>query len=115
MDLVIQKSTELGVNEIVPLVTERSQVRETRKLLRWQKIAEEASRQSGRAIVPLVRDASDFGTFFSFPSISGYGIMFWEQGGEDLSATVKRFRDGKDINVLIGPEGGFSEKEVQLK
>lgn len=55
MDMVIQKTTELGVKEIIPLVTERAQIRETRKQGRWQKIALEASRQSGRAVVPAVR------------------------------------------------------------
>src|SRR4030042_6405774 len=45
MDMVIQKATELGVREIIPAITERSQLRQTRKVVRWRKIAEEASRQ----------------------------------------------------------------------
>ena len=52
MDFVIQKTTELGVSAIIPVSTERSQLRETRKQPRWKKIAEEASRQSGRSKIP---------------------------------------------------------------
>jgi 16S rRNA (uracil1498-N3)-methyltransferase len=113
MDLVIQKATELGVTEIIPVITERSQIRETRKLLRWQKIAEEASRQSGRNLIPIVHEAADFEKFFGSSFFPANGIIFWEQGGENLSATVERFRGQKDINVFIGPEGGFSGKEVR--
>jgi 16S rRNA (uracil1498-N3)-methyltransferase len=65
MDLVVQKTTELGVNEIIPLITERSQTRETRKVERWQKITEEASRQSGRSVVPLIHEPREFDQFFS--------------------------------------------------
>ena len=65
MDLVVQKTTELGVNEIIPLITERSQARETKKVERWQKIAEEASRQSGRSIVPLIQKPKEFEQFLA--------------------------------------------------
>src|SRR4030042_4477108 len=65
MDWVIQKTTELGVREIIPVITERSQVRETRKVARWRKIAEEASRQSGRSIIPVIHEPVEFKEFFS--------------------------------------------------
>lgn len=57
MDLVIQKATELGVKEIIPVITARSQIRQTRKSARWGKIAEEASRQSGRTKIPMLHEA----------------------------------------------------------
>src|SRR4030043_951990 len=72
MDLVIQKTTELGVKEIRPVVTERSQMRETRKVARWRKIAEEASRQSGRSIIPIVHDPMEFKEFFSKQTCINY-------------------------------------------
>lgn len=110
MDLVIQKATELGVLEIVPVVTERSQVRKTRKIGRWMKIAEEAARQSGRNSVPLVREAVDFG---EIPDTSSEeGIIFWEQGGDSFSDALARFKGRACISLFTGPEGGFSEKEV---
>lgn len=113
MDLVIQKATELGVTEIIPVITERSQVRETRKVARWQKIAQEASRQSGRSHVPAIREPADIESTLSGRPVSRGGIIFWEQGGERLSAVIRRFRGTPAIEVFTGPEGGFSEKEVR--
>ncbi|NCO67452.1 MAG: 16S rRNA (uracil(1498)-N(3))-methyltransferase [Nitrospirae bacterium CG_4_10_14_0_8_um_filter_41_23] len=106
MDMVIQKTTELGVKEIIPVVTERSQLRETMKVARWRKIAEEASRQSGRSIIPIVHDPMEFKEFFSkqasinYPpqspltkgGIKGGGFIFYEEGGMKLSEAVEIFK-----------------------
>lgn len=114
MDLVIQKTVELGVKEIIPVITERSQVRETRKLLRWQKIAEEASKQSGRSVIPVIHDAIAFDkVFLSVPDLQRKGIVFWEMGGEQLQSVFKTMKDSMDIDIFTGPEGGLSEHEVQ--
>ena len=115
MDFVIQKTTELGVSAIIPLVTERSQLRETRKQPRWKKIAEEASRQSGRTRVPEIFETCLFKDIFAMPVlISGKSIIFWEQGGEKLPAVTSRLSNTDKIFLIIGPEGGFSEEEVSL-
>ena len=60
MDMVIQKATELGVKEIIPAITERSQIRHTRKVDRWRKIVEEASKQSGRTMIPVVHEPLEY-------------------------------------------------------
>ena len=112
MDLVVQKATELGVKEIVPLITERSQIRETRKLQRWQKIAEEASRQCCRNRVPLIHEPKTLEAAISSHQFSG-GIICWEQEGAPFSAALDAFRGADKIVVCIGPEGGFSEKEIR--
>ncbi len=113
IDLVVQKATELGVSEIRPVVTERSQVRETRKLARWKKVAEEAARQSGRDAVPLIHEPVGFASLFdrSGPVQVG-GIIFWEQGGKDLAVALEGFRGEGMISLFTGPEGGFSEEEI---
>ncbi len=111
MDLVIQKATELGVKEIVPVITERSQVRETRKMARWIKIAEEASRQAGRNLVPIIRQTTEFDEIGKVPLPEG--IIFWEQGGAGLDDTLKIFRDRESISLFAGPEGGFSQAEIE--
>jgi 16S rRNA (uracil1498-N3)-methyltransferase len=111
MDLIIQKATELGVKEIVPVITERSQVRETRKMARWLKIAEEASRQAGRNTVPVIRQTTEFDELGGIP-LPG-GIIFWEQGGAGLDDTLKMFRHRKSISLFAGPEGGFSQSEIE--
>lgn len=111
MDLVIQKATELGVDEIRPVITERSQVRQTRKLIRWRKIAEEAARQCGRSVIPVVHEPLEMGD--TFTTIHGPGIIFWEQGGERFGTVLNRFRETDEIRLFTGPEGGFSEGEIE--
>jgi 16S rRNA (uracil1498-N3)-methyltransferase len=113
MDLVVQKATELGVKEIVPLMTERSQLRETRKLQRWRKIALEAARQSGRTVIPTVRSPIDIKEFFRTGEGSRRGFIFWEEGGEPLG-TGGMPAPGEDLFSAVGPEGGFSREEVRL-
>ena len=113
MDLVIQKATELGVSEIIPVITGRSQIRETRKLERWRKIAQESSRQSGRVGVPAVHDTVDVDYLLARQPVPERGIIFWEEGGESLSTIMGRFMGRKAIELFTGPEGGFSGEEVR--
>lgn len=136
MDIVIQKTTELGVKEIIPVFTERSQLRETRKIARWGKIAVEASRQSGRSVIPIIHEPVDFNLFTTYASQDSLqGFIFYEEGGISLKEAVLRIRiqdtgyrmqDKKNrascvvhhaslsIYIVIGPEGGFTKEEVTL-
>ncbi|MFZ3122875.1 MAG: 16S rRNA (uracil(1498)-N(3))-methyltransferase [Thermodesulfovibrionales bacterium] len=114
MDMVIQKATELGVKEIIPAITERSQIRHTRKVDRWRKIAEEASRQSGRTMIPVVHEPMEFSNFFEgycnppvpplekggkggFESLVNShkikGFIFWEEGGLPLKEAIEKMQD----------------------
>jgi|SRR5208283_5578136 len=111
MDLVIQKATELGVSEIVPLVTERSIVKGTRKVKRWHAIAEEAAEQCGRAVVPLVRDPEKLNGILDGEKVNG--LLFWEGGGRELSEAVGVIDLGRTVHIFIGPEGGFTPAEVR--
>lgn len=119
MDYTIQKTTELGVFEIVPVISERVIVKfsgkETGKIDRWQKIALEASRQSHRGIVPLIKEPMDFSDAVEFAKDNFDLLLFpWEEEGKlGLKEALKGF-SGKSIAVFIGPEGGFSEKEAQI-
>ncbi len=140
MDLVIQKTTELGVKEIIPVVTERSQLRETNRITRWRKIAEEASRQSGRSFIPVIHEIVELKKFFAETQqglLSGF--IFYENEGSGLSEAIhkieiqgsgysmqdkKRSKISKShesfilhsasspIYILIGPEGGFTKEEI---
>jgi 16S rRNA (uracil1498-N3)-methyltransferase len=131
MDLVVQKTTELGVKEIIPLITERSQARQTRKVERWQKIAEEASRQSGRSVVPVIHEPKEFDQFLSSAELERKGdretrrhgemngFIFWEEGGMPLKEAILKVSSSplyripdSTIYFLIGPEGGFAKEEV---
>ena len=111
MDLVIQKATELGVAEIVPLVTERSIVKETRKVKRWHTIAEEAAEQCGRAVVPLVRDPEKLNGILNGEKMNG--LLFWEGGGRAPSEAMGVIDSGRTVHIFIGPEGGFTADEVR--
>lgn len=112
MDLVIQKATELGVKEIVPVITERSQIRETRKLQRWQKIASESSRQCRRNRIPLIHEPDAFETAVVTQRLHR-GIICWEREGAPFSSVLDQCKGESIIVLCIGPEGGFSEKEVR--
>jgi 16S rRNA (uracil1498-N3)-methyltransferase len=113
MDLVIQKSSELGVRQLLPAITGRSQIRETRKLLRWQKIAEEASRQCGRSAVTRILEPREFSSALQiFDPRQMAGIIFWEQSQSSFSSALDACREKKHLALCVGPEGGFSEQEV---
>jgi len=120
MDLVIQKTTELGIGEIIPAITERSQIRETRKISRWRKIAEEAAEQCGRSAVPVIQDVISYRDLFtrSSPHASRldktFGLIFWEEGGNPLPECCSREDTSSSLVIAIGPEGGFTGEEIAM-
>jgi len=113
MDIVVQKASELGVKQIFPVITERSQIRETRKLQRWQKIAEEASRQCGRALITKILEPRDFASAVQvFDQSNTARIILWEHAEMPFSSSLEACTGKKQVTLFTGPEGGFSEKEV---
>ena len=125
MDMLIQKATELGVSKILPLISERTiiKVKSPGKEKRWQSIAKEASQQSGRWEVPEFAPVTCFEDVFEKIGVIDFGLILWEKESENkLKDVFKRYaaclfgRQGsiKKICVFIGPEGGFTEKEIGL-
>jgi 16S rRNA (uracil1498-N3)-methyltransferase len=119
MDMIVQKTTELGVKKIIPVITKRSQLRETKKVTRWRKIAEEAARQCGRSIVTDVQESIRFDDLFQNVPEKKSGLIFYEEAKGTLSETVgilktKRGEWGGEIYIVIGPEGGFTKEEITL-
>ena len=117
MKWVIQKATELGVAEIVPLVTARSipiyeEEAAELKVSRWRRIAEEASRQCNRASVPSVRRPVALGEFAK--EASGLKIALWEEAATPLREGLSGGQRPEEISVVIGPEGGLSEPEAVM-
>jgi 16S rRNA (uracil1498-N3)-methyltransferase len=118
MDVIVQKATELGVAEIVPLVTERTIVKirdEEKRITRWQKIAREAAMQSSRIDIPKVRGVQSFHDFLSslVSRPSSLNLLPWEEGGPPVKTVLRDGQNMKSIVVLIGPEGGFSKDEAE--
>jgi 16S rRNA (uracil1498-N3)-methyltransferase len=115
MDLVIRKAAEIGISRVIPVITERCQVRETGKLARWKRIASEASKQCRRSDLMLIEDV------VSFPGLlsavvrehgDAFKIVFYEEGEFRLKESEEKIRKAKDLLLFTGPEGGFSRDEV---
>lgn len=115
MDLVVQKCTELGVARIVPVQTARCIVKldpkdAEKKQLRWQKIAREAAKQSGRSVIPEIALAAPLSKCTSSHDIM---LVPWEEAsGFSLSKAHAAHPNAHTIGVLIGPEGGLTHEEV---
>lgn len=116
MEAVIQKSVELGVSHIVPVLTSRCVSRPdakaaAKKQARYQKIALQAAMQSRRAIIPNVEEIIPLKAAAERLSEFDLSIFFFEGGGKSLREILDT--PTKRIAVFTGPEGGFEESEVQ--
>ena len=118
MDLVIQKATELGVDTIVPLITERTVLRlddesSKRKVERWKKIARGSSQQCKRSLIPEVLDVLDLDHFLlRYKDADEKLILFEEEKDRRLRDRLGNLERVKRLALLIGPEGGFSRIEI---
>ena len=117
MDYIVQKCVELGISEIVPVISARCVSRPDekslrKKLLRWQKIALEAAQQSRRGIIPKIGAALSFRQAVEKSKENELNIFFYELGGESVAQILTD--KPKTIGFFIGSEGGFEEKEAQL-
>ena len=117
LELIIQKSVELGVTKIVPVMTKRCISRPEKgqfekKRERLQKIALEAAKQSGRGIIPQVSGIIPFEKCLEEMRSLDLGLICYEKGGERLNA--QKYPIGGKIGLLIGSEGGFEQAEADL-
>lgn len=126
MELIIQKSVELGANAIIPVAMKRCVVKiepkdENKKIERWQKIAESAAKQSGRSTVPEVRKIV---TIQDIANLSKeYDLLIVAYENENENQIKKHLLKCKEmlsekeqikIAIVIGPEGGLEEKDVEI-
>ena len=119
MELIIQKCVEIGVCRIVPMATVRAVVKindekSAGKVKRWNKIAEEAAKQSGRGIIPVVEAPLSFKEAAGKASEFDMAIIAYEQHDKADIKTYLRSKTPKKIAVYIGPEGGFDEEEIKI-
>ena len=110
-DLVVQKGTELGVNRFIPLVTRYADIRlrdegdAAKRVTRWQRIALEAAKQCGRAVVPDVETPTPFEVLIRENHTC---LMFSERGGQALNTDLKI----DNLTAIVGSEGGWSDEEL---
>ena len=119
LELIIQKAVELGASEIVPVITKRTVVKieekkATKKLERYNGIAEAASKQSGRGIVPEVKPFMSFKEALEYAKTMDMNIIPYEEaeGIEYSRGVIKEIKGKKSLGIFIGPEGGFAKEEV---
>ena len=122
MELIIQKSTELGVKEIIPVDMERcvskiSGKDEKKKLERWQKISEVAAKQSGRDMIPKIRNVMKIKQICQ--EINDYDMLivpYEKAEGYSFKSAIEEMksknRNNLVVGIVIGPEGGFESAEI---
>ena len=115
MDTCIQKSTELGVQTIIPILCQRTGgnlkgERAEKKLNHWQQIAISASEQSGRCVIPMIKPAINFSQAVQTIT-SNHKIILAPDAEKSISSIPE---PSNNICILVGPEGGFTQDEIQL-
>jgi 16S rRNA (uracil1498-N3)-methyltransferase len=118
MDYLIQKATELGVQDIIPFISSRSvpfleKSKRLRRHHRWEKIAVEASKQCGRTIIPKIEPVQDFSEMLRGAAQNALRLILWEKEGMKLKEILGRSKERQEFFFVVGPEGGFSQREIE--
>jgi len=120
MDLIVEKATEIGFAGLIPLESKRTIVKydhkkKNKKQRRWQRVAEAAAKQSGRAVIPEIKDFYSSDNLKSLKEEFDYVLLLWE---DEKEYSIKEFFKENNIAaearilLIIGPEGGLTETEV---
>ncbi len=119
-DLAIRQATELGIDRIVPFLTEHCVSRPgpddlRRKGRRWEEIAREATQQSGRVHVPEIAMGEPFARLAEPRPMHTLSLVFYERASAVVGlATLPAIPNLESIEALVGPEGGLSAREVEM-
>ena len=121
MELIVQKAVELGVYEIIPVATKRAVVKldekkAKSKIARWQTISEAAAKQSKRRIVPEIHSVMSFKEAVNYAKEMQVKLIPYElaEGMGKTREVISNLKQGENIAIFIGPEGGFEESEIQI-
>lgn len=121
LELIIQKSVELGVAGIIPVEMSRCVMRlddkkKKARQARWQSIAESAAKQSKRNVIPEVTDVMTYKQAMSKASEMDLFLVPYEneRGMAATREALNQIKSGMSVGILIGPEGGFDPQEVTL-
>lgn len=122
MELIIQKATELGVYEVIPVAMKRSIVKiedkkkEAKKLERWQAIATSAAKQSKRGMIPNVHSVMSYKEALQYAKMLDMNLFPYEnaEGMSHSKDLVQKATTKKSIGIFVGPEGGFDDAEIEM-
>jgi 16S rRNA (uracil1498-N3)-methyltransferase len=118
MEAIVRATTELGVARILPALTERTIVRLDagrwrERARRWQRVAREATKQCGRAVVPAVETPRPLADWIAGDEPADLRLCLWEVEGEPLRRVLERCESRpRSATVIVGPEGGLTREEV---
>lgn len=120
MEFIVQKAVELGAYEIIPVETKRAVVKlddkkATKKVERWNSIAEGGAKQSGRNVVPKVKPVMTYKDAFQYAKELDVVLIPYElaEGMEETRQIIADICPGQSVGIFIGPEGGFETSEVE--
>jgi len=119
MDGLVRQLSELGINKWNPFIADRSVPRPDKKQLsartkRWEKISKEAIKQCKRGCIMEIGDTVSFEEILNLSQTADLKIAFWENELQPLNAELPRpDRNINKIYVLLGPEGGFTQQEIE--
>ncbi len=120
MELIIQKAVELGVFEIIPVITKRTVVKlddkkKGKKVERWNSISESAAKQSARGIIPNVKNVMSLKEAFHYAQSINHKMIPYELADRmDVTRqAIDQVKTGESVAIFIGPEGGFEANEIE--
>ncbi len=115
MELILQKTTELGVSKIVPMITERTlQKPSENRLKRWNRIVISATKQCKSLWLPELQQVRDFDACINTIATETLSLILWEKEKKHhISHVFKSNTNPESLAFFVGPEGGFTENEVQ--
>jgi 16S rRNA (uracil1498-N3)-methyltransferase len=116
LDEAVRQATEMGVNRIIPFISERSErltpARAARRRERWERLARESIKSCQRSRLPVIEPPRDFPAALQGPE--EVKLIFWEEERGGGLKSILQLPRPQDVRVLIGPEGGFSPGEAAL-
>ena len=116
-EMIIEKTTELGVDKIIPVYLARSSVKPDsflKKYERFKTIAIESSKQSDRIYIPEIFEVKKLEDLFREQNIEFLNIVFYKDSQRNLLELKDFIKNSKKIRLFIGPEGDFSEEEIEF-